>query len=42
MTRTADTITSELPPTVRTRVRLPEPKASCRLFQGWGPDLTGR
>lgn len=42
MTRSSDPITSEFPPTVRTRVRLPEPKASSRLFQGWGPDLTGR
>jgi hypothetical protein len=40
MTR-SDSIASELSPTVRTRVRLPEPKAPSRLFQGWGPDLTG-
>jgi hypothetical protein len=41
MTRLAETITLELPPTVRTRVRLPEPKAPSRLFPGWGPGLTG-
>jgi hypothetical protein len=41
MTRNADPITSGVPPTVRTRVRLPDPKAPSRLFQGWGPDLTG-
>jgi hypothetical protein len=41
MTRRADISNSELPPTVRTRVRLPEPFAPSRIFQGWGPDLSG-
>lgn len=41
MIRRADISNSELPPTVRTRVRFPEPVAPTRLFQGWGPDLSG-
>jgi hypothetical protein len=42
MTRRADVSSSELPPTVRTRVRLPDALASARIFQGWGPGLSGR
>ena len=42
MTRRTDSLPHELPATARTRVRLPEPLAPCRLFQGWGPELSGR
>jgi hypothetical protein len=39
MTRKFDTHDTDLPRTVRPRVRLPEPFAPARVFQGWGPDL---
>ena len=42
MTRRADLNASDLAPTVRTRVRLPEPLAPTGIFQGWGPGLSGR
>jgi hypothetical protein len=41
MTRRTDLPHSDLPPTARTRVRLPEPLAPVGLFQGWGPGLSG-
>ena len=39
MTRTPDILNSELPATVRTRVRLPDSYAPGRVFHGWGPGL---
>lgn len=35
----ADLSSYELPPTARTRVRLPESFAPARIFSGWGPGL---
>jgi len=34
-----DLISSDLPPTARTRVRVPRPMTTGRIFPGWGPDL---
>lgn len=42
MIRRADSLTADLSPTARTTVRLPGPAAPSRIFQGWGPDLSGR
>ena len=42
MTRTIDSISHELPATARTRVRLPGSFVPARIFQGWGPELSGR
>ncbi len=42
MTRRADVSSTDLPPTVRTRVRLPDAYSPSRIFQGWGPDVSGR
>jgi hypothetical protein len=42
MTRRADFPATELSRSERTRVRLPQPFTSARIFQGWGPDLSGR
>jgi hypothetical protein len=39
MTRRPDPISSELPPTARSRVRLPDPLVTARIFPGWGPEL---
>ena len=39
MTYRTDPAGIELNRSSRTRVRLPEPKAATRLFQGWGPRL---
>ena len=39
MTHKTDSSSLELSRSSRTRVRLPEPIASTRLFQGWGPTV---
>jgi hypothetical protein len=39
MTRRPDSLSRELPPTARTRVRLPDALASGAIFPGWGPEL---
>jgi len=39
MTHKTDTSSLELTRSSRTRVRLPEPMAPTRLFQGWGPTV---
>jgi hypothetical protein len=39
MTRKPDPMTSELPLTARTRVRLPDVGGSTGIFPGWGPGL---
>ncbi len=39
MTYKADSSSAELSRSSRTRVRMPEPMAPTRLFQGWGPTV---
>ena len=39
MTHKTDSSSAELARSARTRVRLPEPMAPTRLFQGWGPTV---
>ncbi len=39
MTYRTDSSRGELTRSSRTRVRLPEPMAPSRLFQGWGPTV---
>jgi len=34
-----DLTSFDLPATARTRVRVPRPITSGRIFPGWGPDL---
>lgn len=39
MTYRTDSSSADLSRSSRTRVRLPEPIAPARLFQGWGPTV---
>jgi hypothetical protein len=39
MTYRTDSSNLELTRSSRTRVRMPEPMAPARLFQGWGPTV---
>jgi hypothetical protein len=32
-------VSSDLPPTARTRVRLPDAMAPAQIFPGWGPTV---